>query len=242
MLYAGDKRVHTALLEAGRAERYRSIVGGLLWVSTCTRPDIAFTVSVLAQHVASPCEHHLLMATRVLLYLKAHPSGITYRHSQQQPQLIGYADASYASDVFDRRSTSGYVFMLAGAAVAWRAKKQSEVVNSTTEAEYIALFFAGRQAHMLAQLFNFIGLSQHGPVRIYEDNTAAKLIAEDVSSQQRTKHIDVKYHSIREMVARGEVEIVMVGTRGQHADICTKPLNSTLHAVHKAAVLGELAG
>jgi Reverse transcriptase (RNA-dependent DNA polymerase)/gag-polypeptide of LTR copia-type/Zinc knuckle len=237
MLYAGDNRVVSDLLDKQGAERYRSLVGGLLWISNGTRPDIAYSMSVLSQHMANPCKHHMLWAERVLCFLKGQPYGLTFTRSNDL-QLVCYVDAAYANDPVDRRSTSGYVYMLGGAAIAWRAKKQKEVVVSSTEAEYLALFHAGQRAVLLRSLLKFLGMAMDAPTAFMEDNTAAKLLAEDASSQQRTKHIDVKYHRIRELVAEGAVQINMVRTFDQHADIFTKPLNRVLHAKHGAFVLG----
>ena len=226
------------LLEERAVTMYQSLVGALQWLATCTRPDISFAVSQLQRHMAAPRQCHLEGAKRVLRYLKGNKGGITYRRQQgKELQLFGYADASFASSP-DRRSHTGYVFMLCGAAVAWRSAKQPCVTLSTAEAEYVALCAACKEVPVMVQLLEFLGVRQ-GPVRLLEDNTAAVRLAVDAGACQRTKHIDVKFHFVREMVAKKAVEVEAVRTEAQHADVLTKALPRVQHAFHSAALLGS---
>lgn len=121
----------------------------------------------LARYLAGPAEHHMRAAKRVFAYLNGTRSyALTFRAGQRL-QLVGYADASYASDPIDRRSTSGLLFMLGGAAVAWRSKKQTLVTTSTTEAEYVALFHATQQVVPLLALLRFLGVAIEAGARTF---------------------------------------------------------------------------
>eukprot|EP00611_Tribonema_gayanum_P029745 TRINITY_DN804_c1_g1_i3.p1 TRINITY_DN804_c1_g1~~TRINITY_DN804_c1_g1_i3.p1 ORF type:complete len:607 (+),score=162.53 TRINITY_DN804_c1_g1_i3:1040-2860(+) len=229
----------SAQLEGAQVAEYQSMVGGLQWIATCTRPDISFTVSQLQRHMAQPKRCHMEAAKRVLHYLMGHPTGITYRRQEgAQLQLVGYADASFASDSSTRRSQTGYTFLLCGAAVVWRSKLQPCVTLSSTEAEYVALCEASKEVRPLAQLLEFLGAEQ-GVVRIMEDNAAAIHLAADAGASQRTKHIDVKYHYVREQVQNGLVSVESVRTQEQHADVLTKVLGAVQHHFHTAALLGS---
>jgi hypothetical protein len=228
------------LLDSSGVALYQSLVGGLQWLATCTRPDISYVVSVLQRYMTRPVAAHMTAAKRVLRYLKGNPGGIIYSGStgESPPQLRGYADASFASDPNTRRSHTGYVFMLGSAAVAWRSKLQSSVTLSTAEAEYVALCSATVAVIPLVQLLNFLGVTQQGAVCIYEDNSAAVRLAKDRAACKRTKHIDVKYHFVREQVAAGVVEVVAVRTQEQHADLLTKSLSQSLHQYHASVISG----
>jgi hypothetical protein len=152
--------------------------------------------------------------------------------------LVGFADASYASDHSTRRSHTGYVFTLGGAAVAWCSKKQRCVALSTTEAEYVALCEASKEVAWLRRQLDFLGHPQ-GPVTLFEDNSAAIFLANDDGAAHRTKHIDVKFHYVREQVARGVVQVVAVRTDEQHADVLTKALGVDKHHYHTNKLLGS---
>jgi hypothetical protein len=228
-------------LEERDAAHYRSVVGGLQWAATCTKPEVAYAVSVLQRHMAVPTASHMAAAKRVLRYLRGHPEGLTYARGARdvQPELTGFADASYANDPATRRSHTGYVFMLGGAAVAWRSKRQSCVTLSTTEAEYVALCHAAVTAHILQLTLAFMGCGQSGPVPVFEDNQAARSLASGEGVSSRTKHIDVKYHYVREAVTRGVIAVMGVGTAEQRADVLTKALHPPQFRVHAAALLGR---
>jgi hypothetical protein len=226
------------LMEAA-ARDFRSLVGGLLYIAVCTRPDIAFAVSQLARAVTTPTSADSQAAKRVLRYLKSHPDGITFR-PQPLLCLTGYADASYAADPHTRRSTTGYVFFVAGGAVAWRSKLQSVVAMSTTEAEYIAACHAALEAVPLRELLANLDFPMTEATIIYEDNQAALQLSVDPIAQQRTKHIAVRYHKIRELVAQRIIDMVSISTQEQVADLLTKALGRVTHRKHTNTVLGML--
>jgi hypothetical protein len=235
----GDGGNAGSLLDAPAARRYRSLVGGLLYIAVQTRPDIAFVVMQLARHMAAPAEAHWRGARKVLRYLKGHPGGLSYT---AQPggdaQLVAFADASFATDTATGKSTTGFVLLFCGAAVAWRSKLQSTVAQSTTEAEYIAAALAAAEVYWMRQLLAFLGCPQMAPTPIFEDNSAALQLAANPVVQQRTRTINVKYHYIRQLVGQREVDVVAVRTHSQRADILTKALPRGKFAGHARALLG----
>jgi hypothetical protein len=159
----------------------------------------------------------------------------------RRAELVGYADASFAADPVTRRSHTGYVFMLSGAAVQWRSKQQSLVTLSTAEAEYVALCAASKDAVSLAGLLAFLGFEQ-GPVTLLEDNTAAIRLAQDPAACKRTKHIDVQFHFVREQVLAGRIAVAAVSTERQHADVLTKALSAPKHHFHAGVIMGFKSG
>lgn len=138
--------------------------------------------------------------------------------------LIGYSDADWAGDMDDRHSTSGNVFSLACGAVSWLSKKQATVALSTAEAEYVALSTATQEAIWLRRLLADMGEPPEGPTEIYEDNQGAISMAKNPVGHARTKHIDIRYHFVRERVQDGAITLKYIGTDEMVADILTKPL------------------
>ena len=201
---------------------YAELVGALLYLSVCTRPDIAHTTGALARYMAKPTVAHWGAAKTVLRYLAGTDGfGITYADSKAG--LVGFCDADYAGDVDSRRSTTGYVFLMHGGAMSWSSRLQPTVAASTTEAEYMAAAGAVKEALWLRKLTADISIPVK-TVLIYGDNQGAiKLLKHPIASV-RSKHIDVIYHFARERVTRGEVAFEYISTELMVADCMTKPL------------------
>ena len=136
---------------------------------------------------------------------------------------IGFSDADWAGDQDDRRSTTGNMFFLSGGAVSWFSKKQATVALSTAEAEYIALSQGAQEGTWLKRLLTELGMSD-SPTVILEDNQGAIAIAKNPVNHSRTKHIDIRYHYIRECVQNGQIQVQYCPTFDMKADILTKPL------------------
>jgi len=209
------------LLPQEGMERYQALVGALLYVATCTRPDVSFAVGRLARHAAAPTKQHEAAALRVLRYLRG-TAARGLRFGPRAP-LVGYCDADYAGDIDTRRSTSGYVFVLNGAAVSWASKVQPTVAVSTTEAEYIAAATAAREAVWLRQLLHD-ATGQGGPVKLMSDSQSAIHLMHNPGGTARSKHIDVAHHFVRDRVARGDLVVGYVPTTEMAADAITKAL------------------
>ena len=205
-------------------ERYTSIVGALLYLSVRTRPDIAFSVGCLAQFSSAPSEKHFIAIKRVLRYLKGTINyGIMY--SQSNYKLVGYSDADFAADVDTRKSVSGYVFLLGNGAVSWSSRKQSMVVLSSTESEYVSLCSACREAVWLGRVVSELSGSSDKSVTIYEDNKSAMCIASNNITSSRSKHIDIKLHYVRELIENKAVNLEYCPSELNIADVFTKPLD-----------------
>ena len=206
--------------------KYQSAVGSLLYLSTRTRPDIAFAVGNAARYCSQPSQTHWSAVKRILRYLNGTTAlGLLYQPNDSR-ELCGYSDADWAGDSSDRKSTSGYVFMMSGSAVSWRSKKQSCVALSTAEAEYMALSSATQEAMWMRQLFaslvNEYKLSE--PTTIYEDNQSTICMAKNNQSHGRSKHIDIKYHFVREQVEQQSIKLIYCKSEEMTADILTKGL------------------
>ena len=202
---------------------YSQLVGSLLYLSVCTRPDIAHAVGVLTKFMSAPTSTHWQAAQAVLRYVAG-----TAQHSlvfgTSTANIIGYSDASYADDLDTRRSTSAFVFIMFGGAVSWMSKRQPTVAASTTEAEYIAAAQATREALWLKQLLLDLDLKP-GRLQIRADNQSALKLLRNPVSSNRSKHIDVAYHFARERLARGDIDFSFVGTEAMLADMLTKPVS-----------------
>jgi hypothetical protein len=179
---------------------YSECVGSLLYLSVCTRPDIAHAVGALARYMAGPTEAHWRAALGVVRYLAGTAEdGVTFGGSEET--LIGYCDADYAGDVDTRRSTTGYVFLMYGGAVSWSSRLRPTGAASTVEAEYLSAVQAVKEALWFRKLGGDLGLDL-GTVQIYCDNQGAIRLLKHPIASQRSKHIDVIHHFARERVAR----------------------------------------
>ena len=244
---AGAGSANPDVLPPEHAGRYRHIVGALLYVATTTRPDIAFAVGMLTRTFACPTEGLLHEAERVLVYLyHTRTIAITYRADTvlqrlcadwapvRGPVTDGHSDASFELG----RSTSGYDFMLAGAAVAWGVKKQQSVALSTCEAEIMAGSLAACEAVFLRGLLTELGHAPPGPTVLRMDNSGAIDLAHDPVTHAKSKHIARRELKIRELVAEQVLAPVMVSSEKNVADIFTKPLPRITFQRHRAALLG----
>ena len=151
--------------------------------------------------------------------------------------LSGYSDADWAGDINDRKSTSGYLFMMSGAATSWKSRKQTCVALSTAEAEYVALAGATQEATWMRQLLEDLYHEQKEPTVIREDNQAAIAIAQQPHSHSKMKHIDIRYHFVREKVQDNTIKLRYCPTNNMLADILTKGLTHD-----KFSRLRELSG
>ena len=207
--------------------QYRQILGKLMWAMVGTRPDIAFAVGALGRFASAPSERHLKMARRVVCYLKATGNArIFYPRlpSDAESSLEGFADADWGGCHATRRSTTGYVFTLNGAPISWQSKRQQTVALSSTEAEYMAACHATKEVVWLRGLLGDLGLQLDTPTVVREDNKGCLDLAGNPRHHQRTKHIDIQYHFIREKIEEGVLELVQCPTDQQLGDIFTKPL------------------
>ena len=151
--------------------------------------------------MTKPSQEHWKGVKRILRYIKGTMNfGITFQAKEKTCILTGYSDADWANDTETRRSTSGYIFQINASTISWCSKKQSCVSTSTTEAEYIALSFATQEAIWLRRLLENVGVKQRESTVIYEDNQGAIQLSRNSKFHNRTKHIDIAFHFVREKV------------------------------------------
>ena len=204
---------------------YQSAIGSLMYLSVSSRPDITYAVGNLARFSSKPTKEHWTALKRVLRYLKGTMKhGILYSQ-KGSGECVGYSDADWAGDINDRKSTSGYVFQISGGAITWKSKKQGCVALSTAEAEYIALSSAVQESVWLRRLTSELGSPPKTPTTIFEDNQSAIAMTKNPQFHGRAKHIDIKYHFIREQVNCGNVQLKYCPTGEMTADIFTKALS-----------------
>lgn len=205
---------------------YREIVGSLIYLMTCTRPDICYVVTKLSQHLSNPTKAHLSLSKFVLKYLKGTiGQGLKFIKSKDPINLVGYCDSDWAGSS-DRKSITGYCFQLShgGSLISWRSKKQQIVALSSCEAEYVSLTHCIQEGNFLRQLISDLKGSDKLPVNLYVDNKGAIDLARNPVHHQRSKHIDVKYHFIRLQVQNSSVILHYVPSAENVADIFTKPV------------------
>jgi hypothetical protein len=223
------------LLPSSDAHVFMELVGSLLYLSTCTRPDIAQAVGALSRFMSCPTVTHLAAARGVLRYLQ-HTAGMGITFADPSTGLVGFCDADYAGDLTTRRSTSGFVFLLHGGAVAWVSRLQATVAVSTAEAEYMAAALASKEALWLRGLLADLHVPVSGPVHIHCDNQAALALIKHPQASARAKHIDVAHHFVRERVTRGEVAFSFIPTSEMVADCFTKALPPARFKVCRAGL------
>ena len=207
---------------------YRELLGALTYLSTTTRPDISFAVSYLGQFNERFDRSHWNAAKRVLRYLKGTKDyGITY--SKESTPLKGYVDADWGNSIIDRKSFTGYAFILSGGPITWNSKKQRTVALSSTEAEYMALNEAVKESIHLKRLLIEINCQELAETTIFCDNHGALKLAENPVFHKRSKHIDIRYHFVREVLKAGELKLNHVPTENMLADLMTKALPRPKH-------------
>jgi len=199
-------------------------VGALLYIATTTRPDIAAAVSILCRRVSSPRQCDWTAVKRVMRYLKETINLKLKLTTCDNLQLVCYADADWAGDTLDRKSTSGYLFQLGDTVVSWLSKKQGSAPLSSTEAEYISAALASQELIWIRQLLTDLHMPCTQPTTMYEDNQGRIKLASNEKINARTKHIDIRFHHLRDLQTSGIINLKYCSTEQMLADIMTKPL------------------
>jgi hypothetical protein len=207
------------------ATAYRRIIGGLRYLIH-TRPDLAFAVGYLSRFMEAPHEDHLVAVKRVLRYVAGtRTHGLYYtRKEEGRARLTGYSDADMAGDVDTRKSTTGITFFLGGNIITWQSSKQKVVALSSCEAEYIAAATAACQGVWLARLVADMTGVETGAPELKVDNQSAIALSKNPVHHDRSKHIDTRFHYIRECTEENRIVLSYVSTEKQLADILTKAL------------------
>lgn len=203
---------------------YRSVIGALNFLAVSTRPDIAFSVAFLSRFLKSPTVDKMARARDILLYLKGTVDFGLYLGGAKA-KLGGYSDADWANCPTTRRSQTGLVIHFGVGAISWKSQRQHTVSRSTAEAEYIAAGEAAKDVQYLCALRRHLSPSvSHPVVDVKTDNMAALELVKDPISADRSKHIDIIYHHVRERVGLQQLTFSHVPSADNVADIFTKPL------------------
>ena len=202
---------------------YMQMVGSLMYL-TSTRPDIMFVVSLLSRYLAHPTEIHLQAVKRVLRYIKGTLTyGIFYKQGGNK-ELLAYTDSDYAGDLKDRKSTSGFSFLLSSRAVSWSSKKQPVVTLSIIEAEFIVVASCACQAVWLRRMLEKLNHASTGVTVMYCDNSSTIKLSRNPIMSGQSKHIDVRFHFLRNLTRDGVVTLLHCRSQDQLVDIMTKSL------------------
>jgi hypothetical protein len=215
-----------------------------MYAQVCTRPDIAFIVGMLGRYLSNPGMDHWKAAKRVMRYLtRTKDYMLTYSRSDQL-EIIGYSDSDFAGCQVSRRSTSGYIFLLAGGAISWKSTKQTLIASSTMAAEFVVCYEASNLGIWLRNFVTGLRILNgiERPLKLYCDNNSAVLYSNNNRSSSKSKHIDIKFLVVKERVQSGQISIEHIGTNSMIVDPLTKGLLPKVfheHTAHMGVVLFE---
>jgi hypothetical protein len=215
---------------------YRSGVGSLLYMVKHSRPDIANVVRELAKCMDGATPAAFKELKRVIKFvldtkdygLKIQPKVV----DGDKWDLVVYSDSDWAGDKEDRRSVSGYVMFVMGVPVLWKSKIQRNVTLSSTEAEYVAMSEAAKEIKFLVQVMMSMGIKVELPIVVRVDNVGAIFMAENASATSRTRHVDARYHYVREFIEEGFIKIIFVRSKDNLADGFTKNVQNEVYDFH----------
>lgn len=213
---------------------FRQLVGCLMYIMLGTRPDICFAMNYLSRFQDCASDEHWKHLKRILRYLKQTIDFVLV-YNPNDDSLHGYVDADWAGDISDRKSTTGYLLKVFGCTVSWKTKKQQCVTLSSTESEYLAVSVASQDILWLKRVLNDFSIQLLDALVLFEDNQGCIFIAKNLETK-RSKHIDIRYHFVREKVLNGEIELKYVETKSQEADMFTKPLARTVFEKFRQSV------
>jgi hypothetical protein len=225
VLFTEDEKEHMSHIP------YSNVVGYLMYVMICTRPDLAHVVRVVSRFMHNPGKEHWNAVKWILRYLKGNSQfGLLFdKNSVKDIGVMGFVegfvDSDFAGDLDKRRSISGYVFSLCGSAVSWRASLQFVTALSTTEAEYVSATEGVKEAIWMQGLISELGVPQD-VIKVYCDSHSVICLTKNDMYQFKTKHIDIKYHFIRDIVVEGKIKVYKVHPDENPADMLTKPLSN----------------
>ncbi|XP_043817369.1 secreted RxLR effector protein 161-like [Manihot esculenta] len=208
------------------ATLYRSTIESLRYLVN-TRPDLAYSVGIVSRFMESPTSKHLGAVKQILRYIKGTLNyGCRYvKEERKELRLIGYCDSDLAGDIDDRKSTSRVIYFLGSNPITWFSQNQKVMALSLCQAEYVAATTGACQGVWIERFLSELRGQQDKEILLRIDNQSAIALTKNPVHHSRSKHIDVKYHFIRDCVQKGDIEVKYVKTEEQCADILTKPLH-----------------
>ena len=216
-----------------KTEPYASTAGSLMYVMLCTRPDTCYSVGIVSRYQSNPGREHWTAVKHILKYLRRKRDYMIVYHGDELAP-IGYTDSDFQSDANLRKSTSGYVFTLGGVVVSWGSIKQSCIADSTMEAEYMVASEAVKEAVWLRKFLMELGVIANAvdPMIPYCDNSGDVAQAKEPRNHRKDKHIERKYHLVREIVQRGDIMVENIASEDNLVDPFTKALKTKVFDSH----------
>ncbi|KAL2250110.1 UNVERIFIED_CONTAM: Retrovirus-related Pol polyprotein from transposon TNT 1-94 [Sesamum indicum] len=203
---------------------YSNVIGSIMFLMVCTRPDIAYAISCLSRYMSNPEPPHWEALKWLLRYLRGTDNvGINFSKFSDSINLVGYVDSNYANEKDSRKSTTSYIFTLCGSCISWKSQLQHIVALSTTEAEYIATTEAFKEAIWLEGLVKEIGFLKNR-LTVFSDSQSSIQLCKNPVFHGRTKHIDVRFHFIRDIVSNEIIKLEKIRTEENPADMGVDPL------------------
>ena len=230
--------------EEGKREapkfEYQSAIGSIMYASVASRPDLAVAMSILSRFNNAPRERHYKAVEVVLRYLRGTcDCKMVMGAAGSNIELHGFCDSDWASDVETRRSTTGYVFFIGSSPVSWCTQRQGTVALSATEAEYMSVSAAAREAVWLRSFLFDVGYPCQAPTKIRCDNKGAVSLTANPIRHRANKHIDIRHHYVRELVDRKKVTIIWTSSQNMVADIMTKPIPKVKFEQWRSVLFGH---
>ena len=229
-------------IESSLHELYHSGVGMLLFLVKHTRPELSNVVRELSKVVSGTSKYAMkefMRTTKYVLDTKDYGLKMILDSEKQDWQMTVYTDSDYAGDKETRRSVTGFIIYLRGAPISWKSRGQKSVTLSSTEAEFVALSEAAKEIKFVAQVMESMNLHVELPIIVRVDNVGAIGLSKNLSTSQRTKHIDIRYHFVREFVEDEFIKIIFVKSEDNHADIFTKNTTREIFEKHVENFVGK---
>jgi hypothetical protein len=227
------------VLDEDNQKEFRSGVGSLLYLLKHSRPELSNSVRELSKVMDRANKAHEKALYRVIKFVEQ----TRQRRLVLSPtcenftwDLKAYSDSDFAGDTETRKSVSGFIIYLCGAAISWRSKGQKSVSLSSTEAEYMAISEVAMEILYIVGILKFLGVKLSYPIEVNVDNIGAVYLSKNATTSNRTKHIDTRYHFVREYIEDGIVKVVFVRSEANDADIFTKNLNGDTFKKHAKAI------
>jgi hypothetical protein len=217
---------------------YALAIGSIMYAMICTRPNVSFALSVSSRYQSDPRLAHWMAVKNILKYLRRTKDMLLIYRGDEELVVNGCTDASFMTDINDFKSQSGYVYTLNGGAIVWKSFKRNTIADSTIEAEYIAASEASKEEVWIKKFLEEVGVvpSAMNPMALYCDNSGAVAQAKEPRSHMNTRHIERKYHIIRQYVEKGFVKVLKVHTDLNVSDPMTKALPRAKHEQHQIAI------
>src|SRR4051812_29172356 len=209
-----------------------------MYPMVCTRPDVSYALSATRRYQANPGESHWTSVKSILKYLRRTKDMFLVYGGVDELVVKGYTDASFQTDRDDFCSQSGYVFILNGGEVSWKSSKQEMLADSTTEDEYLAASEASKEGVLIRYFISLLGVvpDSANPLDLYCDNSGAIAQAMEPRHHQKSKHIDRRYHLIRQFADDGNINVCKVHTDANVTGPLTKPLPMPKHEARVRAM------